>query len=129
MKVKKKDYGLYIMYYLLDDEGIGKSLRRLDIEQCKKLKPLFEQTEWSVDLIDYVKRDIHTFLNWCLRNDYYSVLEKLLNNNALPAQEVDKAIEKTIKGEKYEAQVMLMNYKQRIGGYNYEPKVEDRFKL
>lgn len=129
MKVKKKDYGLYIMYYLLDDEGIGKSLRRLDIEQCKKLKSLFEEKEWSVDLIDYVKRDIHTFLNWCLRNDYYSVLEKLLNNNALPAQEVDKAIEKAIKGKKYEAQVMLMDYKQRIGGYSNEPKIEDRFEL
>ena len=44
-------------------------------------------------------------------------------------EEVDKAIEKAIKGKKYEAQVMLMDYKQRVGGYGNESKNEDRFKL
>lgn len=129
MKIKKKDYGLYAMFYLLDDEGVGKPIGRLENKQCKKLKFLFEQSEWSQDLKDYIARDVHVLLNWCLRDECYSVLENMLNNNALPAQEVDKAIEKAIKGKKYEAQVMLMNYKQRIGGYNNEPKIEDRFEL
>lgn len=129
MKVKKKDYGLYTMFYLLDNEGIGKPLGRLEIQTFKRLLPVFEEKKWEQDLKDYLIRDIQIFINYCLRNEWYDILENMLNNDALPAQEVDKAVEKAIKGKKYEAQVMLMSYKQRIGGYNNEPKIEDRFEL
>ena len=129
MKVKKKDYGLYAMYYLLDNEGIGKPLGRLEIQIFKRLLPVFEEKKWEQDLKDYLIRDIQIFINCCLRDEWYDILENMLNNDVLPVQEVDKAIEKAIKGKKYEAQVMLMDYKQRVGGYGNESKNEDRFKL
>lgn len=56
-------------------------------------------------------------------------LEKILLVNALPANGVDRAIEKAVKGEKYEAQVMLMKYKEKINGYENQISIEDRFAL
>lgn len=56
-------------------------------------------------------------------------LEKMLLVNAMPAQGIDWAIQKAIKAKKYEAQVMLVKYKEKIGGFENQASIEDRFTL
>lgn len=65
----------------------------------------------------------------CLRNDDWEVLELILKNRVLPPDQVDKTIEKAIKGKKYEAQVMLARYKDELGGYSEAVDNISRFSL
>ena len=127
MKIRYNPVGLF---YLLDEEGIGKPLGRINAQTFKKIRPALTEECWDGGTTKYVKRDIDLFINMCLRNEDWDVLELILKNRVLPPDQVDKAVEKAIKGKKYEAQVMLMRYKDELGGFSEATdSITDRFSL
>lgn len=134
LEIKKKysKSGDYYFYYILFEDGAGIPLDRIPLEykddQTQQIIQAFKDNPTPI-AGEFIQKEIQFFINYCFLFDDFSFLEEILLINALPANGVDRAIEKAVKGEKYEAQIMLMKYKEKINGYESQVSIEDRFAL
>ena len=124
-----------LTFYVLDEEGVGFPI--LTYEACfELLEPKYlcvfnneNWTEWTTVFLKRNKDFALTCINVCMNRKLYYIIDSFAIHEVIPANKVDFLISVARKEENYEAQVILMKYKDKIGGYNETIDSTERFKL
>jgi hypothetical protein len=79
----------------------------------------------------YIKKQFSRIVTYAIEQNDIAVIESLIAVDKLfTKKNIDKFITKAIDSGKHEIQLLLMDYKNQIGGYtNIETDIEKRFKL
>ena len=124
-----------LIFYVLDEEGIGIPILS-PTTAYRLLKPEYisvfyneNWTTWTTTFLAYNKDFILTCINVCMNRKLYSIIDSFAAHNVIPANKIDFLISIAIKEENYEAQIILMKYKDKINGYAAERTIEERFEL
>jgi hypothetical protein len=131
---KESCYGSLI-FYVLDEEGIGLPIlspsTAYRLLTPKYISVFYNEnwTEWTTTFLAYNKELRTNFVDWFIDKNMPKIIDSFAEHNAISKHLVNYFIARANKEEKYEIQVILMKYKDKINGYAAEQTIEERFEL
>jgi hypothetical protein len=124
-----------LIFYVLDEEGIGIPILSPSTA-WRLLKPEYisvfyneNWTEWTTTFLAYNKELRTNFVDWFIDKNMPKIIDSFAAHNVISKHLVNYFIARANKEEKYEIQVILMKYKDKINGYAAEHTIEERFEL
>lgn len=124
-----------LIFYVLDEEGIGIPILSPSTA-WRLLKPEYisvfyneNWTEWTTTFLAYNKEWQTDFVDWFIDKNMPKIIDSFAAHNAISKHLINYFIARANKEEKYEIQVILMKYKDKIGGYNASINSTERFTL
>ena len=124
-----------LIFYVLDEEGIGIPIlspsTAYRLLTPKYISVFYNEnwTEWTTTFLAYNKELRTNFVDWFIDKDMPKIIDSFAEHNAISKHLVNYFIARANKEEKYEIQVILMKYKDKINGYAAERTIEERFEL
>ena len=136
MKIMAREsaYGSLI-FYVLDEEGIGLPIlspsTAYRLLTPKYISVFYNEnwTEWTTTFLAYNKELRVHFVDWFIDKNMPKIIGSFAEHNAISKHLINYFIARANKEEKYEIQVILMKYKDKINGYAAERTIEERFEL
>ena len=124
-----------LIFYVLDEEGIGLPIlspsTAYRLLTPKYISVFYNEnwTEWTTTFLAYNKEWQTDFVDWFIDKNMPKIIDSFAEHNAISKHLVNYFIARANKEEKYEIQVILMKYKDKINGYAAEQTIEERFEL
>lgn len=124
-----------LIFYVLDEEGIGIPIlspsTAYRLLTPKYISVFYNEnwTEWTTTFLAYNKELRTNFVDWFIDKNMPKIINSFAEHNAISKHLVNYFIARANKEEKYEIQVILMKYKDKINGYAAERTIEERFEL
>lgn len=124
-----------LIFYVLDEEGIGLPIlspsTAYRLLTPKYISVFYNEnwTEWTTTFLAYNKELRTNFVDWFIDKNMPKIIDSFAEHNAISKHLVNYFIARANKEEKYEIQVILMKYKDKINGYAAERTIEERFEL
>ena len=124
-----------LIFYVLDEEGIGLPIlspsTAYRLLTPKYISVFYNEnwTEWTTTFLAYNKELRIQFVDWFIDKNMPKIIDSFAEHNAISKQYINYFIARANKEEKYEIQVILMKYKDKINGYAAERTIEERFEL
>ena len=124
-----------LIFYVLDEEGIGLPIlspsTAYRLLTPKYLSVFYNEnwTEWTTTFLAYNKELRTNFVDWFIDKNMPKIIDSFAEHNAISKHLVNYFLARANKEEKYEIQVILMKYKDKINGYAAERTIEERFEL
>ena len=124
-----------LIFYVLDEEGIGIPILSPSTA-WRLLKPDYVSvfynenwTEWTTAFLSYNDTWRELLIKSCIIHNVPQVIEACAEHSMIHSYEINYLISKAIATKRYEIQVILMKYKDKINGYAAERTTEERFEL
>ena len=124
-----------LIFYVLDEEGIGIPIlspsTAYRLLTPKYISVFYNEnwTEWTTTFLAYNKELRTQFVDWFIDKNMPKIIDSFAEHNAISKYYINYFIARANKEERYEIQVILMKYKDKINGYAAERTIEERFEL
>lgn len=131
----RESYYGSLIFYVLDEEGIGLPIlspsTAYRLLTPKYISVFYNEnwTEWTTTFLAYNKELRTNFVDWFIDKNMPKIIDSFAAHDAIPKHLINYFIARANKEEKYEIQVILMKYKDKIGGYNASINSTERFTL